>query len=63
LAPRCGERSPDFKHPTDEGAACTRTLVPKPKGVKGRFVRVVAHTNGLWLFADEIFVNPEPADD
>ena len=51
------------KHPTDEGAAYTRTLAAKLKGVKGRFVRVVAHTNGLWLFADEIFVNLEPADD
>jgi hypothetical protein len=27
--------------------------------LKGRFVRVVPHTNGLWLFADEVFVNPK----
>jgi hypothetical protein len=37
-----------------------KTLTAKLDGITGRFVRVVAHTNGLWLFADEVMVNPEP---
>ncbi len=35
------------------------TLRAQPRGVRGRYVRVVAHTNGQWLFADEVLVNPE----
>jgi hypothetical protein len=37
-----------------------RTLSVKLKGVTGRFVKVVAPIDGFWLFADEVFVNPEP---
>ena len=43
----------------DSGRASVHTLSAKLSGVKGRFVRLVAHTNGLWLFVDELFVNPE----
>jgi N-acetyl-beta-hexosaminidase len=46
----------------DNRPAYTRTLAAKLVGVRGRFVRLVAHTNGLWLFADEVFVNPEGDD-
>jgi hexosaminidase len=44
----------------DDRPAFTRTLTATPAGVRARFVRVVARTNGQWLFADEVFVNPEP---
>jgi hypothetical protein len=48
------------KHTPDEGPAYMRTLSVKLKGVTGRFVKVVGHNHGSWLFADEVFVNPEP---
>lgn len=31
----------------------------KLTGVKGRYVKFFAPTNGQWLFADELYVNPE----
>jgi hypothetical protein len=49
-------------HRRDERPAYLKTLTAAPEGVRGRFVRVVAHTNGQWLFADEVFVNPEQGD-
>jgi hypothetical protein len=48
------------KHPPDEQERYMRTLSVKLQGVTGRFVRVVGHTHDFWLFADEVFVNPEP---
>ncbi|MBI1915373.1 MAG: hypothetical protein HYS12_11635 [Planctomycetes bacterium] len=51
-----------IQHEPDNRPAYTRTLTAKLVGVRGRFVRLVAHTNGLWLFADEVFVNPEDID-
>jgi hypothetical protein len=48
------------KHEQDSTAVAMKTLTAKLTGVNGRFVRVVAYTNGLWLFADEVLVNPEP---
>jgi hypothetical protein len=47
-------------HTPDERPAYRRTLSVQLKGVTGRFVRVVGHNPGSWLFADEVFVNPEP---
>jgi hexosaminidase len=35
------------------------TLAVDVTAVKARFVRVAAPTSGLWIFADEVFVNPE----
>jgi hypothetical protein len=49
-----------IKHAQDGRPAYLKTLTATLEGVKGRYVRVTAHTNGLWLFADEVFVNPEP---
>jgi hexosaminidase len=46
----------------DAEPAYTRIVTAKLTGSKARFVRLVAYTNGLWLFADEVFVNPENAD-
>jgi tRNA A-37 threonylcarbamoyl transferase component Bud32 len=50
------------KHAPDERGIFMKTLSAKLTGVTGRFVKVVAHTNGMWLFADEVFVNPEPGE-
>jgi hypothetical protein len=47
------------KHQQNETSPYITTLGAKLKGVKGRFVRVVAYTNGQWLFTDEVFVNPK----
>jgi hexosaminidase len=46
----------------DERGIFMKTLSVKLTGVTGRFVKVVAYTSGMWLFADELFVNPEPGD-
>ena len=46
-------------HEQTNTPAYIRALAADLKGVKGRFVRVVGHTNGQWEFADEVFVNPE----
>jgi hypothetical protein len=48
------------KHTADEQQAYMLTLSVQLKGVTGRFVRVVGQNPGSWLFADEVFVNPEP---
>jgi len=40
-------------------AAVIETLAVDVKDVKARYVRVTAPTNGLWIFADEVFVNPQ----
>ena len=48
------------KYPPDEQPVYMHTLSVKLKDVTGRFVRVVGHNYGSWLFADEVFVNPEP---
>jgi serine/threonine protein kinase len=48
------------KHPADERPMYMQTLSVKLKGVTGRYVRVVGHNHGFWLFGDEVFVNPEP---
>jgi hypothetical protein len=50
------------KHTPDGRPVYMKALNVKLKDITGRFVKVVAYTNGLWLFADEIFVNPEPAE-
>jgi hypothetical protein len=50
------------KHKQDERATSMETLAATFKGVQGRFVRIVAHTNGQWLFTDEVLVNPEPGE-
>jgi hypothetical protein len=47
------------KRGPDDRPAYVKTLAARLDGVRARFVRVVAHTNGQWLFADEVFVNPE----
>jgi tRNA A-37 threonylcarbamoyl transferase component Bud32 len=44
----------------DERLVYRKTLSVKLDGVTGRFVRVVGYNGGSWLFADEVFVNPEP---
>jgi tRNA A-37 threonylcarbamoyl transferase component Bud32 len=49
-----------LKHDPDEQPLYMHTLSVKLKDVTGRFVRVVGHNYGSWLFADEVFVNPEP---
>jgi hypothetical protein len=49
-----------LKHTPDTRPVYMKTLNVKLKDITGRFVKVVAYSNGLWLFADEIFVNPEP---
>jgi hypothetical protein len=49
-------------HTPDERPAYMRTLSVKLKGVTGRYARVVGHTHSFWLFADEVFVNPEPGE-
>jgi tRNA A-37 threonylcarbamoyl transferase component Bud32 len=46
----------------DERPVYMVTLSARLDGVTARFVRVVARTHGLWLFADEVFVNPEPVE-
>ena len=51
-----------IRHTQDERPTYLLTLTTTLAPVKGRYVRVVAHTNGQWLFVDEVFVNPEPAD-
>jgi serine/threonine protein kinase len=48
------------KHDSGDRPIYLHTLSVKLKGVTGRYVRVVGHTHGMWLFADEVFVNPEP---
>jgi hexosaminidase len=48
-----------IKHEPDARPAFTQAMSATLSGVRGRFVRVVAHSNGQWLFADEVFVNPE----
>jgi hexosaminidase len=48
------------KHTQDERPAYMKTLSVKLKGVTGRFVQVVGHNHGMWIFDDEVFVNPEP---
>ncbi len=45
-------------HKPDARPAYQRTLSVKLEGEKARHVRVVAKTNGMWIFADEVFVNP-----
>jgi hexosaminidase len=46
-------------HKQDERPAYIKVLAADLKGVRARYVRVVGRTNGMWLFADEVFVNPE----
>jgi hypothetical protein len=48
------------KHTPDQRPAYMRTLSIKLKDVTGRFVKAVGHNEGSCLFADEVFVNPEP---
>jgi hexosaminidase len=48
-------------HKQDDRSAYIKTLTADLKKVKARFVRVVAHTNGQWVFVDEVFVNPTSA--
>jgi hypothetical protein len=52
------------KYPPDEQPVYMHTLSVKLKGVTGRFVRVVAPTNGngRWIFVDKVFINPEPGE-
>src|SRR5262249_54832446 len=47
-------------HDPDKRKTFMRTLSAKLKGVPGRFVKVVGYANGMGVFADEVFVNPEP---
>jgi hypothetical protein len=52
------------KHAPDDRPLYLKTLSAKLDGVSGRFVRVVAYNNGsMWLFADEVFVNPESGEE
>ena len=48
------------KHTEGDRPVCMATLSAKLKDVTGRYVRVVAPNRSHWLFADEVFVNPEP---
>jgi hexosaminidase len=48
------------KYPPDEKPMYMHSLSVKLKDVRGRYVRVVGLTRGMWTFADEVFVNPEP---
>jgi hexosaminidase len=52
-------KAASVNHVQNENPAFIETLTTDLGGVKARFVRVVAHTNGQWLFVDELFVNPE----
>ncbi len=49
-------------HKQDDRSAYTELLTATLKPVKARYVRIVARTNGQWLFADEALVNPEPEE-
>jgi hexosaminidase len=51
-----------IEHKQSEQAAYLKTLQADIKDVQARYVKLVAHTNGLWLFADEVFVNPADGD-
>jgi hexosaminidase len=46
------------RRPQDSGSAYLHTLTAEFPPTKARYVRVVALTNGQWLFADEVEVNP-----
>ena len=46
----------------DEVGEKTATVSAKLNNVKARYVKIVAHTNGQWLFLDEIIVNPKPQE-
>jgi N-acetyl-beta-hexosaminidase len=46
-------------HQQDDRPAFTKAVSATFEPARARFVRLVAHTNGQWLFADEVFVNPE----
>jgi hypothetical protein len=43
----------------EERPACTRMLSATLPSARGRYLRVVAHPGGEWLFTGEVFVNPE----
>ena len=43
----------------DQSAARVYTIAAKLNDVKARYVKIIANTNGSWLFKDELFVNPQ----
>ncbi|HET6246573.1 MAG TPA: family 20 glycosylhydrolase [Tepidisphaeraceae bacterium] len=43
--------------PADKTSRIIKTLSVPLTDVSARYVRLVAHTNGMWLFTDELFVN------
>ena len=45
--------------PPDKKSDNLYTYEAKLSGVKARYVKFLAPTNGLWLFCDELYVNPE----
>jgi len=45
--------------PQPKDGQLVRTLSADLKGITARYVRFVAYTNGMWLFLDELIVNPE----
>jgi hexosaminidase len=45
--------------PRDKRGQYLTTLSAELEDTRARYVRMVARTNGLWLFLDEILVNPE----
>jgi hypothetical protein len=45
-------------HKQSERATYIKTLQVDLKEVQARYVKLVAYTNGQWLFVDEVFVNP-----
>ena len=44
--------------PASKDGQFVRTLSTKLDNVTARYLRLVAHTNGMWLFCDELIVNP-----
>lgn len=45
-------------YPKNEIGENTAVVATKLKEVKARYVRILAYTNGQWLFLDEIMINP-----
>ncbi len=44
--------------PASKDGQFVRTLAANLDNVTARYVRIIAHTNGMWLFCDELIVNP-----
>jgi len=56
---RTFRKAATINHVQNDNPAFIKALATDLGGVQARFVRLVAHTNGQWLFVDEVFLNPE----